>query len=78
MPPTKVEVPEPEARILSTLIVEEPRMAPETDKVLATVEEAWEIKPLANCNIPVSRNLPASVNTPAFKVEKAKKPVPAP
>lgn len=62
-PPTKVER-------LATDKVEEADNGPVTFKELEMVEEPLTIKP------PRSVNLPASPKTPAFKVEKAKKPVP--
>src|SRR3989338_11351842 len=45
IPPTKVEVPEPAAIIRSAEIVEEANKAPETWRVLETVEEPAETKP---------------------------------
>ena len=47
IPPTKVEVPVPAAINRSADNVEEAVKAPATCKVLATVEEAWAMKPPA-------------------------------
>ena len=69
--PTEI-YPPPKIERLATVKVEEAEIGPVTFNWEEIVEEPLTIKP------PKLVNLAASLKTPAFKVEKAKKPVPWP